>query len=167
VEGRDACALLAQDDVEELFGGRARRLLSGRAPAQTGARAAASPAAAAPGRKWRSEGPGTGPIATRCGYASESTTPLKVVGLLVEQFPDHAAAASAYDRARGVSGAIAGMPPEDLPGLGDRAYWAGGTLKQLNVLKDNLWLNLNITVGPGLDQEAPARQAVQRVLKRL
>jgi hypothetical protein len=56
--------------------------------------------------------------------------------------------------------------PETVTGLGDRAYWAGGLVKQLNVLAGDTWLVISDSPGRGLDELGPAKQAAAKILGR-
>lgn len=139
----DACGLLARADAEALLGGPVT-------PPQTGSTAA----------------PGT-VSSTRCSYLSASGSPVKVVTLLFRRYASPAAAADAYERALAMSRSISGAEPADEPGPslgGQRAYWAGGTVNQLNVLRDDAWLIIGSSLGPGLDQRSSSRAVAARIL---
>jgi hypothetical protein len=141
-----ACRLLTRDDAEALFGG----------PVQP--------------RPVTSTMADVGEVSWRCGYISETTkpqgptNPTKVVTLLVKRWQQPAAARSAFEHAHALAQAISGQVPENVDGLGERAYWAGGKVNQLNVLAGNDWLVISGTQGPGVDELAPARAAAARVL---
>jgi hypothetical protein len=139
----DACGLLTRADAEALLGGPV-------SPPQTGSTAA----------------PGT-VSSTRCSYLSASGNPVKVVTLLLRRYASPAAAADAYERALAISRSISGAEPADEAGPalgGQRAYWAGGTVNQLNVLRDDAWLIIGSSLGPGLDQRASSRAVAARIL---
>ncbi|HVT15602.1 MAG TPA: hypothetical protein VHQ90_05385 [Thermoanaerobaculia bacterium] len=139
----DACGLLTQADAEALLGGPVT-------PPQTGSTAA----------------PGT-VSSTRCSYLSASGSPVKVVTLLLRRYASPAAAADAYERALAMSRSISGAEPADEAGPslgGQRAYWAGGTVNQLNVLRDDAWLIIGSSLGPGLDQRSSSRAVAARIL---
>jgi hypothetical protein len=138
----DACTLLTAADAEAILGGPVEK------PVASGHRL---------------------PVAghsSRCAYLT-SRPPLRVVNLLVEQLATPREAASAFEQTRRISKTVSGTPPEDLAGLGERAFWEGGSIAKLHVLKGNLWLVIGCSLGPGLDQEAPARQTAARVLDHL
>jgi hypothetical protein len=134
-----ACELLTGDDAEQLLGGAVKPpVISLTAD--------------------------IGVVSSRCGYISASTTPVKVVILLARKYQQSADTRSAYERAHAISQTVSGQVPETVPGLGDRAYWAGGTVNQLNVLAGDTWLVISGTSGPGLDQLGPAKQAAAKIL---
>ncbi|HVR08977.1 MAG TPA: hypothetical protein VMW75_13090 [Thermoanaerobaculia bacterium] len=140
-----ACDLLTKDDAEALFG----------EPVQ--------------GEPVTSAMADIGVVSWRCGYISarSSSGPAsstKVVTLLVKHWQERAEARSAYEHAHALSQSISGQVPEPVDGLGERAYWAGGKVNQLNVLAGNDWLVISGTEGPGLDQLGPAKAAAARIL---
>jgi hypothetical protein len=106
-----------------------------------------------------------GQSSSRCAYISEATHPAtKVLALLAQHWEQPDAARQAFERAHVLSQTVSGAPPETIEGLGDRAYWAGGKVNQLNVLAGSTWLVISDTQGPGLDQQAPARAAAAKIL---
>ncbi len=141
-----ACKLLTKDDAETLLG---------------------EPVQATPVTSTMAD---VGAVSWRCGYLSANpqaqgpTTSTKVVTLLVKHWQDPAEARSAYEHAHALSQTISGQVPEAVAGLGERAYWAGGKVNQLNVLAGSDWLVISGTQGPGLDQLAPAKAAAARIL---
>ncbi len=141
-----ACKLLTRDDAEALFG---------EAPLATPVTSVTAD---------------IGVIAWRCGYLSEHKSPpgpngaTKVVTLLVKHWQEPAAARSAYEHAHALSQTVSGEVPETISGLGERAYWAGGMVNQLNVLVGSDWLVISGTQGPGLDELGPAKAAAARIL---
>ncbi len=134
-----ACELLAGDDAEQLLGGAVK----------------------APVTSVTAE---IGVLSSRCGYVSVSTTPVKVVTLLARKYQQPAEARNAFEHAHALAQTVSGQIPETVPGLGDRAYWAGGTVNQLNVLAGDTWLVISGTAGPGLDELGPAKLAAAKVL---
>jgi hypothetical protein len=105
-----------------------------------------------------------GIVSSRCGYITASSNPVKVVTLLARKYQQPAEARSAYERAHALSQTVSGQVPTTVAGLGDRAYWAGGMVKQLNVLAGDTWLVISGTPGPGLDQLGLARQTAEKIL---
>jgi hypothetical protein len=134
-----ACELLTRIDAEELLGGPVK----------------------APVTSITAD---IGVVSSRCGYLSESEKPVKVVTLLANKWQNPAEARTAYERAHALSQSISGQAPESVAGLGDRAYWAGGTVDQLNVLAGDTWLVISGTAGPGLEQLGPAKLAAAKIL---
>jgi hypothetical protein len=135
----DACTLLTAADAEAILGGPVEKPVTSGHPLPVAGHS------------------------SRCAYLT-SRPPLKVVNLLVEQLATPREAASAFEQTRRISKTVSGAPPEDLAGLGERAFWEGGSIAKLHVLKGNLWLVIGCSLGPALDQEAPARQTAARIL---
>ncbi|HEV3457701.1 MAG TPA: hypothetical protein VHG32_14145 [Thermoanaerobaculia bacterium] len=141
-----ACKLLTKDDAEALLG---------------------EPVQAPPVTSTMAD---IGVVSWRCGYLSANpklqgpTSSTKVVTLLVKHWQDPTETRSAYEHAHALSQTISGQVPEPVAGLGERAYWAGGKVNQLNVLAGGDWLVVSGTQGPGLDQLAPAKAAAARIL---
>ena len=134
-----ACELLTSDDAQQLLGGAVKPPVI----SMTG---------------------DVGVVSSRCGYISESTNPVKVVTLLARKYQQPAEARAAYERAHALSQTVSGQMPETVTGLGDRAYWAGGLVKQLNVLSGDTWLVISDSPGPGRDELGPAKQAAAKIL---
>jgi hypothetical protein len=134
-----ACELLTGDDAQQLLGGAVKPPVI----SMTG---------------------DIGVVSSRCGYISESTSPVKVVTLLARKYQQAAEARAAYERAHALSQTVSGQMPETVTGLGDRAYWAGGLVKQLNVLSGDTWLVISDSPGPGLDELGLAKQAAAKIL---
>lgn len=135
-----ACQLLTRDDAEALLGGPVLE------PPVTSSMA------------------DIGVVSWRCGYLSAAKNPTKVVTLLANRWQEAGGVRRAFEHAHALSQTISGQVPESVDGLGDRAYWAGGKVNQLNVLRGRDWLVISGTTGPGLDQLAPAKAAAAKVL---
>ncbi|MBV8200099.1 MAG: hypothetical protein JOZ15_05685 [Acidobacteria bacterium] len=140
-----ACKLLTRDDAEALLG---------------------EPVQPAPVTSTMAD---VGVVSWRCGYISSKphspTNPTKVVSLLVKHWQEPTAARSAFEHAHTLAQAISGQVPENVDGLGERAYWAGGKVNQLNVLAGDDWLVVSGTRGgPGLDELGPAKAAAAKIL---
>lgn len=74
-----------------------------------------------------------GPITSNCTYAS-SGDKFGAITLLVKH-------SSVTEQAGAITASkdLSGVDPVMVEGLGDKAYWAGGKLNQLNVFKGNDW----------------------------
>jgi hypothetical protein len=83
---------------------------------------------------------GSGNGISNCMYLS---TDLSAVSLLIQV----GSSGSDFEKGFGLSKSISGVDPVKVDGLGDGAFWAGGTLNQMNILKGN---NLMIVSGMGL-----------------
>ncbi len=104
-----------------------------------------------------------GETVSRCAYMSKSG---KRVGLLVRQASSRSEAAQIFQKAQNESKGLSGSDPQAVPGLGDAAFWAGGTLKQLNVLKSEVWLIITANLG-GNDQRAASESVARKILARM
>jgi hypothetical protein len=135
----DACALIPQADAEALLGGPV-------APPTTNADEPA------------------GNAVSQCAYASPTSH--RYLTLLVRRSPTTAEAAAAYDRSRSAARALTGSDPLDVSGIGERAYWTGGTFRQLNVLQKNAWLIVSADLGDGRDRLEGAKAVARRALAR-
>ncbi len=133
----DACLLLTRSDAEELMG-----------------EAASSPTSSQ-----------VGETVSRCGYVSQSNS--KRISLLVRQASSRSEAAQIFQKAQNESQGLSGSDPQAVPGLGDAAFWAGGTLKQLNVLKGEAWLIVSARFGGDNDPLAASESATKKILAHL
>jgi hypothetical protein len=135
-----ACRLLTRDDAEALLGG---------------------PVLDPPVTSRMAD---IGVVSWRCGYISAAKNPTKVVTLLANHWQEPAGVRHAFEHAHALSQTISGQAPENVDGLGERAYWSGGKVNQLNVLRGRDWLVISGTTGPGLDQLGPAKAAAAKIL---
>lgn len=71
-----------------------------------------------------------------------------------------------FDQAQAASKSVSNVDPVPIEGLGDKAYWAGGKLNQLNVLKGQYWLIISIFAG-GEQSLDLARKAAEKILPRV
>jgi hypothetical protein len=140
--GRDltACALLAKEDAESLLGETVG------APTTT-----------------RNDAMGN--IVTQCRYST--ATGSKRVGLLARQASSGEEAAQIFKKAQSESASLSGSEPQVISGLGDAAYWTGGSLKQLNVLKGEAWLIITAALGNGTDPLEASKAVALKILARL
>lgn len=135
-----ACQLLTRDDAEALLGG---------------------PVLDPPVTSRMAD---IGVVSWRCGYLSAAKNPTKVVTLLANRWQEPGGVRRAFEHAHALSQTISGQAPENVDGLGERAYWSGGKVNQLNVLRGRDWLVISGTSGPGFDQLGPAKAAATKVL---
>ncbi len=105
-----------------------------------------------------------GVVSSRCGYVAKGTPPVKVVTLLARTWQNPADAKHAFEHAHALSQSTSGQAPETIDGLGNRAYWAGGTASQLNVLSGSTWMVFSGTAGPGIDPLPQDRAAAEKAL---
>jgi hypothetical protein len=94
---------------------------------------------------------------SRCGYTGRSGD--KRVSLVARRASSSAEAARIFRTAQNESKNLSGVEPRPVSGLGDAAFWAGGTLRQLNVVRNDMWL---IVASPGSADPRPACEAAAR-----
>jgi hypothetical protein len=103
---------------------------------------------------------------SQCGYNAGSD-PSKVVRIEVRRAASAEAVRSAFDSTRSL---LAGSGPQDVPGLGDGAFWVGGTLQQLHVRKGAAQLIITSQTGQpgeGKDPLVVAKAIAAKALSRL
>jgi hypothetical protein len=108
-----------------------------------------------------------GVVSSRCGYIAKGAAPVKVVTLLAKTWQNPADAKRAFEHAHALSQSVSGQAPETIAGLGNRAYWAGGTLSQLHVLAGDTWMIFSGTAGPGIDPLPQDKAAAQKTLAHI
>ncbi len=102
----------------------------------------------------------------QCSYPVGSGEPPRVVSLAVRRFASPGQAASQQQAAEsGLRSMVAGSQVEDLPRLGDGAFWVGGRIDQLNVRRGDTLLSFTVQ----LDKEPlrAARRLADQALGRL
>jgi hypothetical protein len=72
----------------------------------------------------------------------------------------------AFDDAQAAFKSKLGVDATPIEGLGEKAFWAGGKLNQLNVLKNGHWLIITIPLG-GETAFDLAKQAAEKTLARV
>lgn len=136
----DACSLLTKADVESFLGEPVG------APATTHTEA-------------------LGNTVTQCRYSASSGD--KRVGLLLRQASTADEAAKIFKQARDAAKELSGAEPQVIDGLGESAYWTGGNLKQLNVLKGDAWLIITATSGNGANPLEASKNVSRKILARM
>mgnify|MGYP001342072641 CR=1 FL=1 len=71
-----------------------------------------------------------------------------------------------FDQAQAASKSISNVDPVPVAGMGEKAYWAGGKLNQLNVLKSQYWLIITVFAGGDKSPDL-AKQAAEKILARM
>jgi hypothetical protein len=100
----------------------------------------------------------------QCTYSLAGTTPPRVIGLQVRQADSAERAASLHRAAEsGLNSLAGGVTP--IAGLGDAAFWVGGTLDQLHVLVGSQQLIFTVQIDK--DPQAAARNLAGRALSRI
>ena len=100
---------------------------------------------------------------SQCGYNAGSD-PSKIVRIEVRRAASPEAVQGAFDSTRSL---LAGSAPQDVPGLGDGAFWVGGTLEQLHVRKGPTQLIITSQPGEGKDPLGIAKAIAGKALARL
>ncbi len=92
-----------------------------------------------------------------CTYIGEGYT--SVLSLIIKGGISN----SDFDQAFQASKGLSGVDAVKVDGLGDAAYWSGGTLGQMNVLKGGNWMILTATGAKG-DLQPTLKDAFAKIL---
>ena len=94
-----------------------------------------------------------------CEYKVQGGTALDNVTLIVtvSSNGDLATAQTAFNTGEQQAQAAYGASPVDVPGVGDSAYWVGGSGNNLSVLKGNVNINLGASTQKG---ESPSQAII-------
>jgi len=136
----DACALLTKEDAESFLAEPVGT------PATTHTEA-------------------MGNTVTQCRYSVPSGN--NRVGLLLRQASTAEEAAKIFRQARDASKELSGADPKVIDGLGESAYWIGGNLQQLNLLKGDAWLIITARTGNGTDPLEASKSVSRKILARM
>lgn len=101
-----------------------------------------------------------------CLYANQGKPP-RALGLLVQPFATTEQAGRIHEATLEQLQGFAGEPPEDLPGLGNKAAWGGGHLRKLFVLAGRYRLVVTSQAEEESVAKEAARAAAARALERL
>lgn len=104
-----------------------------------------------------------------CSFNTAVATPdqPQVLGLEIKPARDARAAARNLESSRAMLKRLAGGEVQEVPGLGEKAVFAGGDLHQLHVLKGNLVLVITAQTDNPPKSLYLAKLVAQRVLQRL
>jgi hypothetical protein len=105
-----------------------------------------------------------GGTVSNCNWMTPS---LHMVGILVRLAATPEEAETVRNEARRQSKSLSGVDTEDVAGLGENAYWAGGNVNQLNVFKGNYWVIITASKGKSSDNLALAKAVAEKALTRL
>ncbi len=105
-----------------------------------------------------------GGTVTNCNWMTPS---FHMVGILVRLASSPAEAETVRQEALRQSKSLSGVDPEDVAGLGENAYWAGGNINQLNVFKGNYWLIITASKGKATENLTLAKAVAEKALPRL
>jgi len=100
-----------------------------------------------------------------CTYSTPSS---RRISVFLRTLASRSEAGEFHSRARGQTQQTVGFLPEDIDGIGDKAYWLGGQVNQLHIAQGRLWII--ITVTPDFTREDAltiARKAADIVMERL
>jgi hypothetical protein len=103
----------------------------------------------------------------QCSYNSGSTDHPQILSLQVRPAASAEQALDRLEGSRSFLTTLSGGKVQDVPGLGDRALWVGGSVGQLHVIRGNLQLIITSQLGGKKDPLAVARQVAVKVLSRL
>jgi len=99
---------------------------------------------------------------SNCIYSSDQA---RTLNILLRQSSDQVLARAEFDSARSSVETLYKVKPQDVPGLGDAAFWVGGSVDQLNVLKGGRWLTVMVFALSTDDRFALAQSAAFRIIK--
>jgi hypothetical protein len=102
-----------------------------------------------------------------CVYASSGKKNLRRLGLSVQAFESHEEATHIFDLTTAQLPSFAGQAPQEVPGLADRALWAGGQLNKLFILRGRYRLIVGSMATDNDTSLAAAKNAATRALARL
>lgn len=103
---------------------------------------------------------------TQCSYSLGGDVPQRMISLSLRRAPGTEEAASQQRAAEsGLRSIAAGAPVQELPGLGDGAFWIGGRIDQLNVRRGDTLLVFTVQLDK--DPLGVARTLAGKALARL
>jgi len=103
---------------------------------------------------------------TQCSYSLGGDVPPRMISLSLRRAPGAEEAASQQRAAEsGLRSIAAGAPAEELPQLGDGAFWIGGRIDQLNVRRGDTLLVFTVQLDK--DPLGAARTLAGKALARL
>ncbi|HYG65081.1 MAG TPA: hypothetical protein VEL74_21035 [Thermoanaerobaculia bacterium] len=106
-----------------------------------------------------------GPNPLQCTFATGSLLEPGILSVEIRPARNAKRAARLHEAGRGTIERLVQGEVEDVSGVGEGAYWAGGQLKQLHVVHGRY--QLIITVQPGKNQLAAAKQIASTVIARM
>jgi hypothetical protein len=95
------------------------------------------------------------------------TNSFRSIGVLVRAGGSSEESRTIFEQAFNSSKSISGVEPEQVEGVGDLAYWAGGSLNQMNVLKGRTWIIVSTMAVDAKKSQSVARQAALLVVDRV
>jgi hypothetical protein len=104
---------------------------------------------------------------TSCKYTVASAPSVNNVSLIVRRLDSADAAKADFDQLKKDMEPKLNVTPNDVPGLGDAAFWSGGAVNQLAVLKGKVQLLIYVRGPQGISPEATAQALATKALGRL
>ena len=102
----------------------------------------------------------------KCSYG-ELGPPLKLVSLEARRLPTRERARSAFEGSEAVMRRLAVGQVETVEGLGEAAFWAGGSVQQLHALRNDVVLLVAVELGDESKRRGIAETIVRRALERI
>jgi hypothetical protein len=102
-----------------------------------------------------------------CVYASKGKKEPRRLGLVVQPFATREEAQRIFELTTAQLEGFAGQPPQAVPGLADRALWAGGQLNKLFLLRGRFRLVIGSMMTDDDTSLAAAKAVATRALARL
>jgi len=103
----------------------------------------------------------------QCIYNSGTIDQPRILSLVIRPFRSVARAKQFQESSRSTLSTISRGKVQDVPSLGDGAYWVGGQLQQLHLRQAHREFVITVQSPDGTDQLARARQIAEKVLGRL
>jgi hypothetical protein len=100
-----------------------------------------------------------------CSYNAGSIEVPQILGLEVRPAQSVGEAERRQEGSRPFLGTLSKGQVQDVPGVGDAAYWAGGSVGQLHVRKGTV--NLIVTIQAGKDPMGAAKQVAEQAFARM
>ena len=102
-----------------------------------------------------------------CNYSSGTVEQPRVLSLQIRPQRSVARAKRLQESTRSSLNTMARGKLQDVPGLGDGAFWVGGQLQQLHLRKGHRLFVITVQSPDGTDQLPRARQIAVKVMGRL
>ena len=100
---------------------------------------------------------------SNCTFSSNEA---RTVNILIRQGADLNAMRKQFGEARAAVKGLYAVEPQDVPGLGDAAFWVGGSADQLNVQMGGRWITVMVFALSTDDRLSIARNVASRVLSK-
>ena len=138
----DACKLLTQPDAEAVLGGTVK----------------------APENPVSGEGLA---VVTSCKYRVAAAPSVNNVSIIVRRLDSADAAKQDFEQLKKDMQPKLNVPPTEVAGVGDAAFWSGGSVNQLAVLKGKVQLLIYVNGPQSGEPDAAAKTLATKALGRL